>query len=138
MCLLPKVLIVDDEPDVRLYLRTLLVENGFQVKEAGDADEAMEELSRERPDVVVLDIMMPGKSGVTLFNKMRKKKDLQGIRVIVLSGVKERFVEDFRGFFETLKLGKPDGFLDKPVEPKRLLNLLNRLLGNSQQAGDPL
>lgn len=135
MCLLPKVLIVDDEPDVRLYLRTLLAENGFQVREAGDADEAMEELSLERPDAVILDIMMPGKSGVTLFNKIRKKRDLRGIRVIVLSAVKERFVEDFRGFFETLKLGKPDGFLDKPLEPKRLLSLLNQLFGITESEG---
>lgn len=138
MSLLPKVLVVDDEPDVRLYLRTLLEENGFQVSEAGDADEAMEELSRQRPDAVILDIMMPGKSGVTLFNKMRKRSDLQGIRVIVLSGVKERFVEDFRGFFETLKLGKPDGFLDKPVEPKQLLSLLYQLLGSPESAGGRL
>ncbi len=138
MSLLPKVLVVDDEPDVRLYLRTLLVENGFQVREAGDADEAMEELSRERPDVVILDIMMPGKSGVTLFNKMRKRKDLKGIRVIVLSGVKERFVEDFKGFFETLKLGKPDGFLDKPLEPERLLKLLDQLFGSHQSSGGRL
>lgn len=138
MSLLPKVLVVDDEPDVRLYLRTLLVENGFQVREAADAEEAMEELSRERPDVLILDIMMPGRSGVTLFNKIRKKRELQATRVIVLSGVKERFVEDFRGFFETLKLGKPDGFLDKPVEPKQLLALLNQLLGSSESMGGPL
>jgi CheY-like chemotaxis protein len=136
MSLAPKVLVVDDEPDVRLYLRTLLSDNGFEVNEAADADEAMEQLDQQRPDAIILDIMMPGRSGVTLFNKIRKSGGLEGVCVIVLSGVHERFVEDFKSFFDTLKLGKPAAFLDKPVDPEQLLSLLRESLGTPEPTGD--
>ncbi len=126
MSMAPTVLVVDDEPDVRLYLGTLLAENGFGVQEAADAQEALEQLSQSRPDAIILDIVMPGKSGVTLFNKIRKMEDLKGVPVILLTGVRDRFVEDFRSFFESLKLGKPTAFIEKPLDPGLLLSTLRK------------
>jgi|GEM_PF-957449 DNA-binding response OmpR family regulator len=128
VCLAPMILVVDDEEDVRLYLRTILTQEGFVVREAANAEEAMEELRKIRPDAVILDLVMPGKSGVVLFNKMRREGYLEKIPTVVLTGVHLRFIEDFGSFFRSLKLAKPIAFLEKPIDPPTLIRTLRKVL----------
>ena len=65
------VLIVDDEPDFRVYLSTFLEDNGFLTVTAKDGDEALAKVQRNRPDLITLDITMPEKSGVRFYREMK-------------------------------------------------------------------
>jgi len=126
---IPTVLIIDDEPDVTSYLETVLSDHGFATHSANSADEALERLGESRPDLILLDLMMPLKSGINLFNKIKKDKRYQDIPVVIVTGIQERFSEDFRGFFEGLKLRKPSAFVEKPVNPEELVRTVKRELG---------
>ena len=118
------VLIIDDEPAMTTYLSTLLEDNGFVAHVANDPKEGMERLRQMRPDVILLDLLMPHKSGVQIFQKIARDERYKGIPIIILTGIKEHFVEDFREFFTTLKLDRPFAYLEKPVDPKHLLRVV--------------
>lgn len=123
------VLIIDDEPAITTYLSTLLEDNGFVAYVANDPDEGMERLSEVKPDVILLDLLMPQKSGVQIFQKIARDERYKGIPIIILTGIKEYFVEDFKEFFTTLKLDRPFAYLEKPVDPNSLMRVVKESLG---------
>lgn len=138
-----KILIVDDEPDTVTYLSVLLDENGYASATARDGVEGLEMLRKEKPDLVLLDMMMPKKSGITMFKEMRKDPDLSSIPVVVVTGVSEVTGVDFRNFMykqplrdekkfvETTGLTKytiPDGYVEKPIKPDELINAIKEAL----------
>jgi CheY-like chemotaxis protein len=81
----PTVLVVDDEEDVVAYLKTVLEDEGIDVLVANDSEAAVERLQERRPDLVVLDIMMPGHSGLALYRRIRADPATGGVNVIFLS-----------------------------------------------------
>jgi CheY-like chemotaxis protein len=127
-----KVLIVDDEADVRAYLETLLKENGFETATADDGDKAFDLAKSYRPDVVTLDIIMPHESGVKFYRKLLKDETLKNIPVIVLSGV-TRYKELFGRDHATMR--KPFAFVEKPIEEKSLLEQVRQAAAQVGQAG---
>lgn len=129
MSAIPTVLIIDDEPDVTSYLETLLSNHGFATRSANSADEALERLREGRPDLILLDLMMPLKTGINLFNKIKKNETYRDIPVVIVTGIQERFSADFKGFFEGLKLKKPSAFVEKPVNPEELVRTVKKELG---------
>jgi len=130
-----KILIVDDDPDVVLFLTTVLRDHGFEALEAQNGQEGLEKTLSERPDLILLDLMMPEKSGISLLHDLKTNEELAKIPVIMVTGVSGETGIDLEHFFKKAGPGdggdtvpKPDGYLEKPVDPQRLLKLVQGLL----------
>ena len=138
-----KILIVDDEADQRTFLSTVLEENGYASISAKDGVEGLELLRQEKPDLVLLDLMMPKKSGISMFQELRSDSNLSDIPVIVVTGVSEVTGVDFKNFMfkqplrdekqfvETTGLTKytiPDGYIEKPIDPDELIKTIKDVL----------
>lgn len=108
------VLIVDDEPMARTLLRLMLVRAGFHVSEAEDGFDALEKVRKNRPDVVLLDVMMPGMDGFTVCEKIRSEGSTSEIPVIMLSAK-----TDLDSINKGLRAGATV-YLTKPISPEEL------------------
>jgi DNA-binding response OmpR family regulator len=117
-----RVLIVDDEPNIVVSLEYLMKKEGFEVAVAADGDAALEQLRTFRPDLVLLDIMMPKKSGYEVCEAARTDPDLAGIRIVMLTA-KGRDLEVAKG----MALGA-DAYVTKPFSTKDLVTLVKALL----------
>jgi len=73
------VLVIDDEPDLRLFIKTVLEDAGFEVAVAGNGKEALERMTEKKPDVISLDLVMPKMSGLKFYRYIQKNKDRSGI-----------------------------------------------------------
>jgi CheY-like chemotaxis protein len=129
MTLMPTVLVIDDEDDVTTYLSTLLSNHGFNARCANSAAQGLKQLEASRPDLILLDLMMPDKTGIVLFNKIKKDARYQDIPIIIVTGIHEHFAEDYKDFFEKLKIRKPSAFFEKPVNPDELIKTVKQELG---------
>jgi len=119
-----RILVIDDESDERIYLSTLLEDHGYSTEVARDGNEGMEKVLGDRPDLVTLDITMPGKSGVRFFREMRDDPELVSVPIVVVTGVTGLGgkPEEFHEFLSTRKQTRPpDGFMAKPVDREKLL-----------------
>jgi len=117
-----KVLIVDDDLEILNLTRSLLRRRGFDVIEASDGDEAMRQVLENRPDLVILDVMMPGQSGWEVCRSIRETESLKATGVIMLTGVGQRMNE------MTSPLYGADAYLDKPFEFETLDELVTQVL----------
>jgi CheY-like chemotaxis protein len=111
-----KILVVDDEADVRAFIGAVLADNGATVLEASDGDAALEVARREKPDLITLDITMPGKDGAEVFEALRKDPALLNTPVCIISAH-----PDLRRLIYQRTVPPPDGYLDKPIDEKGLL-----------------
>lgn len=138
-----KILIVDDEPDVITFVNAVLEENGYTGIGAKDGVEGLELTRKEKPDLILLDLMMPKKSGITMFQELKKDPNMNNIPVVVVTGVSEVTGVDFRNFMykqplrdekefvETTGLTKytiPDGYIEKPIKPDELIKVIKEAL----------
>ena len=127
-----KVLVVDDDPDVRLFSVTVLEENGYTPLEAENGEEGLKMIKAEKPDLVLLDILMPRQSGIRLYRELKTSKSLKDINVIVLSGVaKKTFLRSQKALteFGDAEVPEPEIYLEKPVEPEELAEVIKKVLG---------
>ena len=126
-----KILVVDDEPDVRTYLRAIFKEQGAEVVEAPDANQAMRAIINDRPDLMTLDLIMPHKTGEKLYWVLRKDPKYANLPVVIITGYArmEAPALDFQGFIFARQLPQPEGFLEKPIQPEVLLDLVASILG---------
>src|SRR5512134_1702608 len=119
----PKILMVDDEVDFLTLLKLKLVNEGFDVVATDNAEEALKLMGREKPDIAVVDVVMPGMDGLSMFRKMRGAGDeLADVPVIFLSARDESQVK-----VEALYLGAED-FLIKPVDLKELAARIRNII----------
>jgi two-component system, OmpR family, phosphate regulon response regulator PhoB len=119
-----KILIVDDEEDIRLYLSTLLQDQGFETLLAKDGEEAGKQVEGNSPDLITLDISMPEKSGVKFYREMKADDRWKKIPVIIVSGVSE----DMRKFLSSRhQVPPPDGYIAKPINQEEILALITKL-----------
>ena len=127
-----KVLIVDDDPDVRMFNTTVVEESGYTPIEAANGEEGLRLVKKERPDLVILDVLMPKQSGIRLYRHLKTDKSLIGIPVIMLSGVAKRtFLRSQKALteFGDKPVPEPENYLEKPVEPEELAREIKKLLG---------
>ena len=117
-----KILIADDEPNIVTALEFLLARGGYEVLIARDGDEALKTLESARPDLVLLDIMMPVKSGYEICKRIRENPEWAGIKVVMLSA-KGREVEVNKG----LGMGA-DLYVTKPFSTRELMGQIQGLL----------
>ena len=118
----PSVLIVDDDEKLREYVRVNLEAEGYAVREASSAEEGLEALEEEPPDLILLDVMMPQVDGWEMLRRVQEKHGVGAIPVIMFSGkVDERSAADAtaRG---------AHGFIGKPFDPRALIESTKQLL----------
>lgn len=118
-----KVLIADDEPNILISLEFLMRREGHQVLLARDGREALDTIRRERPALVLLDVMMPGKSGLEVCQAVRADEALAGVKILMLTA-KGRDTDLAQG----LGVGA-DGYITKPFSTKDLAARVRELLG---------
>ena len=120
------VLVVDDEPDARDFLATVLEDNGYATVLAKDGNEAISILEAGAPDLVTLDITMPEKSGVAVYRKLKESDDLKSIPVIIVTGVSG----EFEKFISTRRqVPPPEGYVSKPVDHEQFLSMVKEQIG---------
>jgi DNA-binding response OmpR family regulator len=118
---MPRVLVVDDDPQVVRLLRVNLELEGYDVVSASDGNEALEAVAAEDPDLVVCDVMMPGMDGIEVVRRLRA--DNQKVPVVMLSAKAMR---------SDMKVGLDAGadeYVTKPFDPAELIEVVDRLLG---------
>ncbi len=126
-----KVLVVDDDPDVRLFSITVLEENGYTPIEATNGEEGMQLLKKEQPDLVILDVLMPRESGIRLYRQMQTDSKLKNIPIIILSGITQKsFSRSQKALteFGGEEIPEPKTYLEKPVEPEELAAAIKAVL----------
>ena len=116
------VLVVEDSSTTRMVISTTLSKEGYRVMEAGDGLEALSKLDQERPDLVLLDIILPKMDGYHILGAIKKKRELKNIPVIMLTG-KDKFLDKVKG-----KMSGSSEYLTKPFEPDELVAAVERCL----------
>ena len=127
-----KALVVDDNPDVRRFSVKVLEENGYTSLEAEDGESGLKMIKAEKPDLVILDVLMPRQSGVRLYRKLKTAKSLRKIKVIVLGEIaKKTFLRSQKALteFGGAEVPEPEIYLEKPVEPEELAEAIKKVLG---------
>ena len=125
------VLVVDDEPDVRNYLASILTDARFNVLTAANGEEALEIARRERPDFISLDLVMPKKSGQRVLYELRKDKALSRIPVLIVTAhaQDEMGRRDMTDLLADKVISGPGVYLEKPVKPADYVRCVQRALG---------
>jgi CheY-like chemotaxis protein len=116
------ILIVDDDPEIVSMLSTRLTARGYKVSSAGDGHRALELAKRERPDVVLLDVMMPGKSGWEVARALKQDPATQDVKIVMVSAIGEKTNEI------TAPIYGADAHVDKPFEFEHLERVIAHLL----------
>ena len=120
-----KILIIDDEEDVRTYLSTFFSDNGLNAISAVDGKEGVQKAVTEKPDLITLDVSMPEESGVKALRDLQSNEVTKNIPVIIVTGVSA----DIKRFIESRKqVHPPEGFFEKPIDRDKLLKKVKELL----------
>lgn len=117
-----RVLIVDDEADIREFLSYNLTKNGYKVEVAEDGIEGLKRASSFSPHIIILDIMMPGMSGIELCKELRSRPEFKGVLIAMLTARQEDQVQ-----IESLNVGADD-YITKPLKPSVFLSRIKALL----------
>jgi DNA-binding response OmpR family regulator len=118
-----KILVADDEPNIVISLEYLLKREGYAVLVARDGQEALDAIARERPDLVLLDVMMPRKTGFEVCQAVRANEDLQATKILMLTA-KGRDTDMAKG----TALGADD-YMTKPFSTRELVQKVAAMLG---------
>lgn len=116
------ILVCDDEAPLRALVRAALEEDGYDIVEARDGEEALAAARTVRPDLILLDAMMPGRSGFEVLRELRAHPTLASTRIVMLTA---RVQESDR---DAASAGGADRFLAKPFSPLELARLVGELL----------
>ena len=119
-----KIMVVDDEDSLRELAKAIFTDAGFEVLEAASGQECLEMLKTEKPDLILMDMMMPGMSGRETVENIRKNPKTKGIRIIFLTVA--RFSETGK---ETLDKLKVLDYITKPFDNDDLVNKVKQLVG---------
>ena len=126
------VLIVEDELDMRIFISTLLETSGYQPVMTRDGTEGMRKAKDVFPDLIILDVMMPGEGGVQMFRQLKTDDTLCNIPVIMLSAVAQKTFTHYLNMVNArLKnpIPDPDAYIEKPPEAEDLLKVTATLIG---------
>jgi two-component system alkaline phosphatase synthesis response regulator PhoP len=145
-----KVVVIDDDKDAVRFLSVLLSESGYQAVVAYDGREGLEEIQRGGIDLIVLDVMMPKKTGFVLFKELKRNDEYKDIPILMLTAVADSLVEldaeqedTFQRPYDSLRESlrktiremresgdvRPEMFVDKPVDPATFIEKVRELIG---------
>jgi DNA-binding response OmpR family regulator len=118
------VLVVDDDEEIRTFLTTLMTDEGAAALQAADGDEALATAVRAKPDLITLDLSMPGRDGIEAFCDLRGNPATEQIPVCIITGHPE-----FRKVIYDRSVTPPEGFIEKPCDPDHVVKTIHRILG---------
>jgi DNA-binding response OmpR family regulator len=125
-----KILIVDDELDIRIFLCNLLGNCGYKTIDAGDRNVGMQMAIKEKPALIILDVTMPKESGIQMYRELKEHEALSNIPVIMVSTIDKKifsFYQKFQGSPHHKGLPDPGAYLEKPLEAEELIELVRSL-----------
>ncbi len=126
------VLVVDDEADVRNFLKAALLEAGFEVVTASDGFEALEQVKKRIPDLISLDLVMPRKSGAKFHRELTKNRQWAKIPIIIVTGHAR---DDLgKADLKELTMSGPGIYLEKPIKPDNYIAAIKKILGMDTSA----
>ena len=127
-----KVLIVDDDVDIRKVVSKLVEKSGYEAIEAKNGVEGMGKVRTDKPDLIILDMLMPKESGIRMYHELKTEGPLKDIPVIVLSAIpkksfrkSQKVLDEFAG----QSVPEPEAYIEKPEEPEELIALMKKILG---------
>ncbi len=130
----PKILVVDDDPDMRIFFSTLLKSGGFKPIVAKDCTEGIEKAKKENPVFIIMDVPMPGNGGMQMYQYLKQDECLKDIPVIMISTIDQQTFVHYQKT-KGIRLGRdvvsPEGFIEKPPEAAEVLNLIQNTLARS-------
>jgi CheY-like chemotaxis protein len=118
-----KIVVADDEPDQLDFLATVFEDHGATIVRATNGDETLAKVREEKPDLLTLDLEMPGRGVGEVFELIRKDPELSELKVCVITGRPE-----LRGLIYQANVRKPEGYLNKPVNEESLLRAVRKCL----------
>jgi len=127
-----RVLTVDDDPDITMFVKTVLEENGYTPLVARNGEAGLSMARDEAPDLIILDVLMPKQSGIRMYRELKRDESLKNIPVIILSGIAKRtFLRSQEALteFGDQPIPEPDVYIEKPVEPTELAETVSDLIG---------
>ncbi|MFA5388649.1 MAG: response regulator [Candidatus Omnitrophota bacterium] len=117
-----KILVIDDEEDIQKLLKIRLEQEGFTVVTAGDGERGIQTAELEKPDIIIMDIMMPNMDGYSCLKEVRKSQKIKDTPVLMLSGKEEEKIRDLFAF------QKISGYVEKPFELDILVMKIKEIL----------
>jgi CheY-like chemotaxis protein len=126
------VLIVEDELDMRIFISTLLETSGYTPVMTKDGKEGLIKARDFLPDLIILDVMMPGEGGVQMYRQLKTDQSLKAIPVIMLSAVAQKTFSHYLNMVNARlekPIPRPEAYIEKPPEAADLLQMTARLIG---------
>ena len=126
------VLIVEDEMDMRIFISTLLETSGYTPVVTRDGKEGLIKARDVSPDLIILDVMMPGEGGVQMYRQLKTDQTLKAIPVIMLSAVAQKTFSHYLNMVNARldrPIPRPEAYIEKPPEADDLLQMAARLIG---------
>ena len=126
------VLIVEDEMDMRIFISTLMETSGYLPVMTKDGKEGLVKARDVSPDLIILDVMMPGEGGVQMYRQLKTSQALKTIPVIMLSAVAQKTFSHYLNMVNARldePIPGPDAYIEKPPEAEDLLKMAARLIG---------
>jgi two-component system, OmpR family, phosphate regulon response regulator PhoB len=130
------IMIIEDETDIRDYLMAALEDNGYNTCSIEEHEPVPEAMIHHKPDLIIMDIMMPKRSGISIYKELRRSQKFSGIPVALITGVAPEieFMENgFHLFVDDPSIEPPDGFIEKPIDLLALLGFIKALLNNKKE-----
>jgi len=125
--------VIDDELDITTYLSSILESHDFEVRVAHDATSGEKLIRDMPPELILIDLMMPGRSGIQLFARLRGDELTKQIPLVMVTGIKEQMGIDWGEIVDRLKARRPDDFIEKPIDPETLMEVVNTVLAGKNQ-----
>jgi len=125
-----KILVVDDEADTRIFLCNLLGTCGYEAVDSSGGEEGFEKAKTEQPDLIIMDIMMPGEKGIQMYRCLKLDETLKTVPLIIVSNIDRRAFAVYRKSHNLWEdpAGPPLGaFLEKPLEAEQLIQTVREL-----------
>jgi CheY-like chemotaxis protein len=130
--------IIDDEPDITTYFETFLTDNGWSVRTANDPNAGIALAQSDPPSVILLDVMMPERGGLSTLIALRKDERTAKVPVVLVTGIQETLKADFGDFLDRFKKYHPDAYVQKPIVEAELLQTLETVTSRSgHEAASP-
>jgi len=125
------ILVADDDIDVITFVSTVLEKIGYKVTGAKDGEEALSKIKGNKPDLIILDILMPKQSGIKMYRELKTDESLKDIPVVILSAISKRtFLRSQEALteFGGEAVPEPEVYIEKPVEPEDLAQTVKEVL----------
>ena len=124
-----KILVVDDEMDIRIFISTLVETNGYKSLVAKDGEEGLKMIKEHKPDLIILDVMMPKESGLKLYREIKSGESTKHIPIIMVSAVSQKtFLHSKRELdrYHGASIPEPEAYIEKPPEAEELIACIGR------------